>query len=155
MQSNTSIADAARRTRIPLTCMLSYVTAIPAPPSDPQHTLVKGGPFASSLVVSFSNLSWPRQSSSCSLDFCVLTLHRWERACPGWVRSNAVMSLSLSFSLSRSLWLDGDETNGKQGKQRAGETVQAVKKKRRKEVVDRQGPKGWMQAEASSSNLRS
>jgi hypothetical protein len=35
------------------------------------------------------------------------------------------------------------------------ETVQAVKTKRRKEVVDRQGPKGWMLAEASSSNLRS
>jgi hypothetical protein len=36
--------------------MLFCVTAIPAPPNDPQHTPAKGGPFGSSLVVSLFKL---------------------------------------------------------------------------------------------------
>jgi hypothetical protein len=36
--------------------------------------------------------------------------------------------------MSLSLWLDGDETIGKEGKQRVGEIVQARRLKRRKKI---------------------
>ena len=135
MQSNTSINRCSTTYTSLIYLHATCFSAIPAPPNDPQHTPVKGGPFASSLVVSFSKLILG--AAEFIILFGLIVFLRFDFFVIGSVRvrvrirSNAVMSLSL--------WLDGDETNGKQGKQRVGETVQAERMNRSKKVVDGQG----------------
>ena len=81
--------------------------------------------------------------------FCVLEFERWKRACLGWVRSNAVMSLS-SWIVTRQMGNKEDSV--------VGETVQAKRRKKKKKKTCRQtGTRrmsGWMgDMDASRSKI--
>lgn len=94
------------------TCM-QYASAIPASPNDPAAYRSRADLIPLQIsCISFRLILGAAEFIILFEFFGLLrfVLHRWQRAV--WVRSNAVMSLSH--------WLDGDETNGKQGKQRGG-----------------------------------